>query len=323
MECPFCLAGHGRHQNPTVHTGAEQWKAILDQIPNVTLIGFSGGEIFCHPNMYEILQHGAKRHRTVAVTNGTSFDDRTIPSFIRLGAKRVWDKGLIQIGISVNEPMDSQEQCRIILEEKIRLFDRLAQERKRQGKSFPSLELKVLVREETAPYLDLFAMALHSSSIDAVTFQMVSSQMFFCYLGLDPTDRERAASLQNYKHETPEPIRFARLNELKDSFDRLSQLPESIRKRTSFLPPIPMQDFLDYYADRLDPGRFSCTNPWVHVLIDPNGVAIQCFNSDGVDLKRLRFKKAWNERPLRDFRKQIRHQKIFNRCPGCCFMTPL
>ncbi len=323
MECPFCVASPGRLHFPDVSMGAEHWKGIIEQIPRWTLLGFSGGEIFSHPEMYEILQHASRRNRIVFVTNGISFNDRSIDRFTRMGAKNLWNSGLVQIGVSVNEAIDGPAQCRSILEEKIRIFDRLAAERQRQGKTYPRLELKVLIRDETAPFLDLFAQAVRSPSVDSVTFQMQTSQLFFCYLGLDPNDRHRVEALRKYKDGKGVPVRFERIEELQDSFSRLAALPRFIRDRVSFLPPIPPADFMDHYSGKIDLSRFYCTNPWMHIMIDPNGVAFQCFNAEGIDLKKSRFRAAWNDPRLRAFRLKVREKKTFPRCEGCCFLQPL
>jgi len=323
MECPFCVAGPGRDHFPHVSMRAESWKRILEQMPRWTLLGFSGGEIFCHPEMYEILHHAARRNRIVFVTNGISFNDRSVDRLIRMGARKLWNNGLVQIGVSINEPIDGFATCVSLLEEKIRTFDRLAAERRRQGRTYPRLELKVLIRDDTAPFLDLFAQAVRSPSVDSVTFQMQTSQLFFCYLALDPNDRNRVEALRKYKDGRGGAIQFHRTKELKDSLSRLEALPRFIRERVSFLPPIHHNHYMDHYSGNIDLSRFYCTNPWMHIMIDPNGVAFQCMNAEGIDLKRVRFRTAWNDPRLRAFRLEVRERETFPRCAGCCFLQPL
>jgi len=80
---------------------------------------------------------------------------------------------------------------------------------------------------------------------------------------------------------------------------------------------------LDHYSGNIDLPRFYCTNPWMHIIIDPNGVAFQCFNAEGIDLKKNRFRTAWNDPRLRTFRLEVREKKTFPRCEGCCFLQPL
>jgi MoaA/NifB/PqqE/SkfB family radical SAM enzyme len=323
MECPFCVAGPGRVHYPHLSMPADSWKRILDQIPRWTLLGFSGGEIFCHPEMYPILQQAARRNRIVFVTNGISFDDRSTDRIIRMGAKNLWNSGLVQIGISINEAIDGPERCASVLKEKIELFERLADERRRQGRNYPRLELKVLIRDDTAPFLDLLAQAVRYPSVDSVTFQMQTSQLFFCYLALDPNDRHRVETLRRYKDGQGNPIRFEHLEELENAFARLAALPRFIRERVGFLPPLHRNHYLDHYSGNPDLSRFHCTNPWMHIMIDPNGVAFQCMNAEGVDLKRIPFRTAWNDPRLRAFRVEVRDRKTFPRCAGCCFLQPL
>jgi len=113
------------------------------------------------------------------------------------------------------------------------------------------------------------------------------------------------------------------MEELKASFSRLAGLPRFIRDRVSFIPPIHPTHVMDHYSGNLDLSRFYCSNPWMHILIDPNGVAFQCLNPEGIDLKKHRFRTAWNDPRLRAFRLEVREKKTFPRCAGCCFLQPL
>jgi hypothetical protein len=152
---------------------------------------------------------------------------------------------------------------------------------------------------------------------------MQTSQLFFCYLALNPNDRNRLEALQKYKEGKGVPIRFERMNELEETFTRLAALPRFIRERVSFLPPIHASHYMDHYSGNMDLSRFYCTNPWMHIMIDPSGVAFQCMNAEGIDLKRVRFRTAWNDPRLRAFRLEVRERKTFPRCAGCCFLQPL
>jgi len=323
MTCPFCISDAGRKRAPKASINAEKWANIFRQIPSLTVIGFSGGEVFCHPQVHEILRYASIGHRTAIVTNGTFLDDETVHRLVQLGAQNFLKKGLVQIGISVNEDIDGYEKCKAVLDEKIRIFEKLASEKSRQKKRFPQLELKVLIRDDVAPFLDLFASAIQYSPIEAVTFQMLTTQAFSCFTGFDINDRNQIEAMRNYKDKAPGLNKFSKIAELEKSFERLLSLPKSIRNKIGFLPPISIKDFLDYYRGEMNPDKFFCVSPWMHWTIDPYGVAYQCINPEGIDLKEIPFRKAWNDPKMRALRREVREKKLFNRCLGCCFLTPI
>jgi len=289
----------------------------------MTILGFSGGEIFCHPEVYEIMERASSRHRTVLVTNGTMFRIESIPRLIAMGARNLWSRGLVRIGISVNEEFDGEEQFKALLKKKIQVFDRLSEERRHQGKRLPQFELKIPIRENTAPYLDEIATAVQDTSIEAVTFQVLTSQAFCCFLGLDPTDRTAIESFLSSKEQAPEPIPFRRIEALRTSLSRLASLPRSTRNSINFLPAIPESDVLAYYEGRMDLSKFRCTSPWIHWMIDPAGIAFHCIHPEGINLNKEPFLAAWSDPRMRAFRREIRDRRVFPCCTGCCFITHL
>lgn len=321
MDCWFCVAKHGRLAGEYPRLDCEQWAGIFRQIPSRTILGFSGGEIFCHPEALDILERAARGHPIVLVTNGLAVDAAVSKELVRLGASGVWWRGLVQIGISVNEPINNIERCRALLDEKLELFGRLATDRRRKGKRFPRLELKVLIRDETAPYLDIFARALQTDAgVDAVTFQILTSQQFCAYLGLDPSDSHALLASRGLKDRLVAPIEFERGAELREAFARLEALPRAIRRNIHFLPSLRPRELLAHYNSGMDLSRLVCTSPWMHMMIDPYGVAFLCINPEGVDLKKVSVRHAWNNARFRSFRTELRVKGIFRHCSGCCFL---
>jgi hypothetical protein len=321
MDCWFCVAKHGRLAGDYPRLDCEQWDRIFRQIPSRTILGFSGGEIFCHPEVLDILERAARGHPIVVVTNGLAVDAAVSEALAALGSSGFWGRGLVQIGISVNEPIHDVERCRAVLDEKLELFGRLAAGRRKRGKRFPRLELKVLIRDETAPYLDMFARALErGSGVDAVTFQILTSQQFCAYLGLDPSDSHARRAARGLRDRLVAPIEFKRGAELGEAFARLEALPRAIRRDIHFLPSLRPRELLAHYDSGMDLARLSCTNPWMHMMIDPFGVAFLCINPEGVDLKKVSVRRAWNDARFRSFRTELRAKGIFNHCAGCCFL---
>jgi MoaA/NifB/PqqE/SkfB family radical SAM enzyme len=322
LSCPFCLARGARHAYCGPTLSPAQWGEIFRQIPSITLLGFSGGEALCHPRIGEILGIAAAGHRIALVTNGVALDDPVAADLAALGAKGPLRAGLVQVGVSINEPLADERACRDVLAGKLAVLGRIARERRRLGRRFPLLELKVLVRDDTAPHLAVFAEAARDARVDEVTFQMLNAQRYAADLGLDPADRPSVEALRRYHDTAPGPVAFTRTRELRESLARLASLPAA-HAPVVFQPGVSPEQFAAHYEGRMDMGTVGCINPWVHVLIDPGGVAYQCFNAEGVDLKATPFRTAWNTPGFRAFRRELRRRRIFPCCAGCCFLRAL
>ena len=322
MACSFCVSRVGKGKKPRSELTAAQWQAIFRQVPRVSLLGFSGGEIFCHPEVRPILGHASRRHRIALVTNGLTLDEPTVTWLVGLGADRLMRRGLVNLGISLNEPVEGESSLRGILASKLELFERVHRERTAQGKRFPKLELKVPIQDGVAGYLDVLADAARRPSVDAVTFQMLTGTEFVYFLGIDPK-RAEAELGSDYEMRSTPSAPFSDVDALRDSLLRLSRLPASVRARVNFLPEIDSAEFPGYYEGRMNPRRYRCTNPWMHCVIDPYGVTWQCLNTAGIDLLEVSLKQAWNDPRMRAFRVKVDREGPFPACAGCCFLLPI
>ena len=152
LACPFCFAGADWDQQTVKPLDIDQWRAIFRQIPAVTTINLSGGEVLCHPRFFDLLREASAGHRTVLVTNGTMLDESIVSELVACGVERPGGKGLMQIGVSVNEPLADAEHAQKILVKKIALLTMIDREQKRQNKRGLHLDLKILIREDTAAH---------------------------------------------------------------------------------------------------------------------------------------------------------------------------
>jgi len=128
-------------------------------------------------------------------------------------------------------------------------------------------------------------------------------------------------ALTDYRYERGVPPPFSRRQELAESLQRIIALPPDIRRRLSFMPNIPPGEFLAYYLGKFESSRMMCTHPWIHAAIDPTGTMYQCLNPHGVNLLNVEFFRIWNAPSLRTFRRELRQQRLFPRCTGCCFLV--
>lgn len=321
LTCPFCFADKDWDRQAVAHLDAEQWQAIFRQIPTRTIINFSGGEVFCHPQFFDLLHKASANHCVTLATNGTMLNESTARDLVAFGANRLGKNGLLQIGVSINEQIHDAEDARKILDKKMALLAMLDHERTRQNKRGLNLDLKVLIREETAAHLPLFADAVENAFPDTITFQMMFLFNLTCFMNIDPSDKPRINELYNYKFQAARKLGFTKMDELQASLSSLQKLPTRQRRRICFLPDLKANEYLEHYADASHVADFHCYSPWTQIMINPQGIAYQCLNPQGIDLQTTSFSFAWNSTGFREFRRHPAVGRPFPICAGCCFLS--
>ncbi len=321
LSCPFCFLEHDWNKQPVATLDVKQWRAIISQIPSRSTINLTGGEVFCYPHFFDLLREATAGHRVTLVTNGTTLEETSVRELIACGAQHTGGKGLLQIGVSVNEPLRNAADVQRVVAHKMELLALLARERNRQEKRGVRFDLKVLIREDTAAHLPMIIEALHDSFPDTLTFQMMFLFNLACFMNIDPTDTVRIDELRGYRWQMPRKLAFANQKELTASLHAIKALPKARQKRICFLPDLPTDAYLRHYADVGRAEDYHCYNPWTNLLIDPHGVAFQCLNPQGVDLQKVPLPDAWNNPGFREFRRQMAGSRPFPMCAGCCFLS--
>lgn len=315
IHCSFCISEAGRNSDSLHELDAMSWNRIFEQIPAMAVLGFSGGEVFTHADPRGILEAACRRHRCGVVTNGIGWDDDRFRWLAELAPENPWSPGLLNVGWSLNDPYSDEGKRRRRWAD----MDMFRRRFRDAGDKGPRLELKVPVKEDTAPWIDDIARRAVESGWDTVAFQMLTPIEYMFFQDPDTLDDATRAKWREYRYGENAVPKFKASGELLAALRRLSELPASIRNRVNLMPDISLDRFADYYAGRLDWRTLRCSHPMVHAAINPRGVLYQCLNPDGVDLTKTPFQNAWNDAGFRDFRRELRERGTFARCASCCF----
>lgn len=87
LHCPFCFENSARALHNKELT-TEQWCALIDELSKMKVlhIMLTGGEIFFHPGIWEILDHIVRgKMRYKLITNGTLINEDTVKKIKELG----------------------------------------------------------------------------------------------------------------------------------------------------------------------------------------------------------------------------------------------
>jgi len=323
LRCNFCeyldiIEGKAKHVGP--HVGDLSYADIIrhiDALPYGRLVSFAGGETLVRRDFPEILAHASRRHRTHVVTNGSLIDEDIARQYVDLGPRRVWQNGLVLVGISMEG--DEERHDRIVQRpgswrrtvEGVRHVARL---RRAARKRYPKLNLKLVVTRDTVDGLVDFVRLAHDLGVDMVNF--LAEHDLVGHSGTltgHPADNRLYAPQRRPDGVDP---RFLR-DQLREAFVQA----ESFGLQTRLTPHVPIEEFVRHYTDdrTLDPAEYECGAAWSRIGIAADGrYSPACNYVRTGDVRQGSLSEAWNGEDFRALRVAIRESRVFPGCNGCC-----
>jgi MoaA/NifB/PqqE/SkfB family radical SAM enzyme len=294
-----------------------QWLEVIDQIPLLSLVTFSGGELFVRSDMLEILEAACRRARVHLITNGTLLTAPRVDKLAALFARRIGQKGINVITVSVDGPPDEHDRIRRREGSFARSADglrRLHAARLRCGRRVPLLTTTTVIQNDNADRLAEMPPLMAELGVDIVNFVTETRINDLAAFGeSDP----RSIRTRDSAWPSVDRARLAA------ALDALVAAARASRVELR-LPRMPREMLLDYYdrgcsgvETRLDLREFDCLAPWYLLAVDPWGNAWSCPSFKIGNVKDTTVADLWNGRRARDFRIDSR-SGLFAFCPGCC-----
>ncbi|MDE0895601.1 MAG: radical SAM protein, partial [Planctomycetota bacterium] len=115
LRCNFCqyldiIKGEVKTSGPVKEFTTDEIKKAIDEFPKGRLITFSGGETLARKDFPETLKYASKRNRTHIITNGALIKEEIAQLYIDLAPKRIWQNGLVLVGISLEGDQERHDQ---------------------------------------------------------------------------------------------------------------------------------------------------------------------------------------------------------------------
>ena len=318
IHCDFCFLHFDDQTQPVAYL-SEAWIGdLLDRIPWFSNLSFSGGEPFCHPNLFSILARACRSHRVSLVTNSTLLNHQGCRDLVRMAPGRFGKPGMTLLGISMFEsPGESSFEA--AFEKKRFVLEMLHKEKRLSRSSLPIVELKIVIRPDIIHQLDSFLLFLRENLADVITFQVYSDLNYPIYYdGLRHRDPQTGdlhpPVLSQHKF-------FSDIELLSRQIDLLLSSPERRQNRIRFYPETTRDELIRYLTGQPMKDRYSCVFPWMGMGISPLGNASLCRTSQFENLTDKHVLKAWNSSNFRSFRRRVlRDSNLAESCPGCCFL---
>lgn len=150
LKCPKCVAGMAespeKRPPPLQMLGIEEWKEVLDQLPQYASICFSGPEPLTSGHFNDVFRAVAEKFTCALTTNGTLLDSKTIDLITAFKNFKILGVSINDVGNSTRGFTPRQWER---LEGGIMYFNELKQ---RHGLG-TLLDVKTLILDENAPRL--------------------------------------------------------------------------------------------------------------------------------------------------------------------------
>ena len=305
-----------RVMQPNVLT-LEQIKGIVDQLPRYSLVTITGGEPTVRYDFMEIIRYISEKHKGHFVTNGTVLNDEKLAEAISLGAPNLLASGLMSIGVSIEGPEEMHDHIAKVkgaYKKTVHTIEKLAEEKKRQRKKFPIVDLKVVITDENIDSLiDIYELAERAGA-DLVSYQIVNNQP--SSYGIEGMGDQKAHT------KVPPPVRTIDAEKLRKVCSDLKNRSDAAKvTKVRFNPIMPVDDIVDHYQNTPDLEHFTCNVVWSTMHIGPYGDVFPCFSYNMGNVKKNTLMEIWNGERYKKFRKQLRQAGIFRGCVGCCMIS--
>jgi len=316
LRCSFCVVG-GRFDSELdtarreQELTADQWRAVIDQVPRLSLVTFTGGEPFIRNDLLDVVEYAGRRHRCHIITNATLIDEQTAVRLVDLRPRHRFGPGLGFIGVSIQGSRETHDRVtgRAGSFDKAVEAVRMVQQIKAElGSQLPRFHITTVISEVTVNDLPDVVSLAADLGVEACNFPLEDR-------GLDQ-HLGREADLADFARP---PVPVATIPEplLRDIYVRTSRSARD-RKIELRWPRMPLDDIVAHYQNRFDLRGFNCYAPWTKLYISYYGAVHPCNFFDVGNVRDKPLGSIWNGDEFRSFRRRLSAQHLFAICPGCC-----
>ncbi|HJZ13082.1 MAG TPA: radical SAM protein [Acidobacteriota bacterium] len=322
LRCEFCMVvspeniERAKKMQPQVLT-LQEIQSIVDQLPRYSLVTITGGEPTARWDFMDIMRYICRKHKGHFVTNGTVLNDAKLAEVISMGAPNLLASGMMSVGVSIEGPEELHDHIARIKgawKKTVHAIYQLAEEKRKQKKKFPIIDIKVVITDENINHLvDIYKLS-EDAGVDLVSYQVVNNQA--SSYGIEGEGDSRAHL------KVPAPVRPIDAHALREACRELQRLSDraSVTK-VRFNPIMPIDDIVDHYQNTPDLEHFTCRVVWSTMHIGPYGDVFPCYSYNMGNVRKNTLMQIWNGDKYKQFRKQLQKAGIFRGCIGCCMIS--
>lgn len=292
-------------------------KQRVDEFPAGRLVSFTGGDVSVRKDFAQILAHASQRHRTHFISNGALISEEVARRYVDLAPRWDWQNGLVLVEISLEgdqERHDAIVQRPGSWQATVDGIRHLVAWRRRSGKHYPKLNLKLVVTRDTVDGLTDFYLLARSLGVDIVNFMAEHDLLGHSGQGSRP---ERLKVQQ----KRPQGVDLALL---RAQLVRAFELAEAGGPQLRLSPYLPIDEFVRHYSEdrELRASEYACNAAWSRLGIGADGrYGVLCPYVRTGDMRQQTLADVWNGDDLRAFRRDLRRDRVYAGCHGCCNLS--
>jgi radical SAM protein with 4Fe4S-binding SPASM domain len=287
-----------------------EWLNVVNQTGPLSLITFTGGEVFVRRDFMDIFEHASTKRRTHFISNATMLTEERAKRCVELAPGHLGGRGFNFVGISIDGTRDVHDVIRAqpgAFDKTVRGVKLLADYRREMGKRCPIIHISTVIQNNNLEVLpDVPGLAAESGAnvLNLLTEMrsMDIQNIGYAYPGtFGPGD---------FRMPRIDP---ARLEETLLKTRRAAQ-KAGIELR---LPRTTHAELIRYYNGGYDLANYECRAVWTNVYVGSKGDVFPCFICKVGNIREQSLKEIWNSPAMREFRRR-RRDAGFAVCQGCC-----
>ncbi|MFH0701916.1 MAG: radical SAM protein [bacterium] len=309
LNCSYCYVGENRNFN---ELSVKEWFDIIDQIPPFALITLVGGEPLIRKDFKTILKKSLKKNKINIVTNGTLIDDELIEIFIA--------KKLLLLSVSIDgfgEKHDLNRGKQGAFDKTVKNLERLRDMKK--NKKYPLLDIKTIILENNLDDLVEIYKLADDLKADFLSLAFLRAN------NLKQNNILREEFTEEF-YKTLYPVKlYFDMEHFEEVYRQIKELSKKSKTKIRFAPKFNPNDELAQIKRffSLEEGKIQdiyepCLYPWSNIIITPEGNIYPCLSYNIGNIKNSKIKDVLNNEKFKNFRKQLKTNKMFSSCQMCC-----
>ncbi len=288
----------------------EEWLNVVDQTGPLSLVTFTGGEVWVRKDFGTILERACSKSRVHFISNAVMLDDEKAEFCVNLAPKRFGFSGLNFIGVSIDGTEETHDVVRAqkgAYARSIEGIRNIAKFREKQAKQCPLIHMNTVILDENLDVLPEMPGLAAEAGVHVLNLLTEMRSMDNQDLGfVDPAvygpDKIRIRTVDREQLD----------GALRKTLENAKKVGVEVR-----MPRIPYENILDHYDGGYDLDHMACRSIWTNVYVGSKGGVYPCWLQNMGNVRENTLTEIWNSPKFQEFRRR-RRLGAFEACRGCC-----
>lgn len=290
---------------------------IVDQLPPLALVTFTGGEPLLRPDLPELVAHAGKRRLVHVISNGSLLTPELARELLATSSPGMPSPGLFAFGISVQGNSRTHDRAVARPGGFARTLAGIAALRGARRGAHPLITLKTVINPETLPELpELFRLA-EEAGADYFNPILENTGAHFERINFATS----IAGVEERLAEQP-PLAGLDVAQFMETLRELQDMAKKSRVGLRFTPQnVPPGDLVAMVKGEFEPRDHACNVFWNALYISAYGDFMACASHKLGSLREQSLAEIWNGEQVRKLRLRRKQVNVLPGCSGCCYLT--